>query len=261
MKLAEGAHIAWDAPQPGSTKWKSMITPSKIPAMLGISWWQSPADLFTEMLTALDQVADCGYEAQASLRTAQEKLLRDRPAHFAWGHIAEASLADWWHMRRGGHLTDGEGWHLSHLRRTDEGTHNGELTIFNADLPYPNLCSLDRMANRRVEAGEESHILECKTDPDMSSAMWQVAAQMLITGIPTASIISLHAGATPVITDLWQNPDITAWLNERCTAWNMHLIDRTTPNFEDFLAPTITPCHLTDPNLAPENPNHNPQEH
>ena len=99
-------------PRPGTPEWRSMITASKVPTLLGLSPWSSPYALWHEMYAGLEPPALEG-------------------DHLRWGNIAEQSLVGWW-------LDANPGWQ----------TNSGEITYTSDALPFPNAVTLDRRARR-----------------------------------------------------------------------------------------------------------------
>lgn len=117
-----------DAPKPGTDAWRQLVTASKVPAILGLSPWQSPYSLWHEMAGNIEP------------EPPDEK----RQAIFDWGHAAEQGIAAWWSLRN-------PDWEVS----------DGEVAITDDALPFPNLVTVDRLATHR-ETGAQ-RILEFKT--------------------------------------------------------------------------------------------------
>lgn len=193
---------------PGSETWRSTITASKIPAMLGLSPWQSPFSLWYEMAGTI----------------TPEPLEGE---HLAWGHDVEESLVRWW-------LRHNPGWQ----------TNAGEIAYTNPDLPFPNQVTLDRRARR----GRRFHILECKTardldtwgkpgEPDSVPAHYtaQTVFQMGVTGIHHCDVIVLGYG-TPEIHPIQWDPDLYAGIVTFAEDWWHSLQTGEPPALDDTVA-------------------------
>lgn len=193
---------------PGSPVWGQTITASKIPAMLGLSPWQSPYALWHEMAGYLDP----------------EPLEGD---HLDWGHDVEDSLVNWWRRKH-------PGWQ----------TNAGEIAYTDDTLPFPNQVTLDRRARR----GRRFHIIECKTaadidtwgepgDPDAVPAHYhaQVMFQMGISGIHHADVVVLGY-RVPEIHHIEWNPDMHAGMVDFAADWWQSLQDGDPPPLDDTVA-------------------------
>lgn len=249
MILREHIVQVFDPPAPGSDRWWSLITPSKIPAILGLSPWQSRRECFDRMLAARTAVADADPDRRPRHVPAGEPL-SEKPAEWVWGHCAELSLAEHWLALCGGRHS-----RLSAMLRRSDGTHTGEIAFRHTRLPFPNLATLDRLDWEG--ATDPGRILECKTDyrgTDVIPASWQVAGQMLITGIPRASLITLgHPSGLPTITDLVEDPERTTWLHGALTAWNRALISGALPDDTSPLTPPYAVgCRAVDTYTDPK---------
>ena len=205
-------HIITNPAPPGSPEWHRMISASKVPAILGLSRWQSQFALWHEMAGTV----------------SVEPLVGE---HLDWGHDVEASLAKWW-------LRHNPGWNLNVER--DGRT---ELTYTDPALPFPNVATLDRRARR----GRRFHIIECKTardidtwgqpgDPDAIPADYyaQVMFQMGVSGIRSASLVVLGFG-TPEIHPVEFDPALYDAIVARCAAWWQSLDDGTPPDLDDHV--------------------------
>lgn len=117
-----------DPPAPGTEAWRKMITASKIPAIMGLSPWQTPYSLWHEMHG----------DAEPKEPTPAQKRI------FQWGHSAELAMADYW-------AKENPEWELS----------EGEVAFTDDSLPFPNLVTVDRVATHK-ETGDQ-RILELKT--------------------------------------------------------------------------------------------------
>lgn len=159
-----------------------------------------------------------------------------------WGHCAEISLADYW-LVTCGHA----GSRLSPLHHRADRTHTGELAFRHHRLPFPNLATLDRLDYEGVL--DPGRILEFKTGftvADGGPASWQIAGQMLITGIRHASLVHLPGtGGAPGVVDLEADRVVETWLTGILTDWNRHLIAGTPPvNYGAFTPPVTYGCRI-----------------
>lgn len=149
---------------PGSPEWLRMVTASKVPAILGISRWQSQYALWHEM---------AGTVEPAPVTEQTQEL-------FDYGHAVELAAAEYWKYRN-------PGWKLS----------PGEVQYHLDDLAFPNAATIDRRASR----GRARKIVEIKSARSLEE--WgddgtgeapadytaQVLWQMLISGIHQADIV------------------------------------------------------------------------
>lgn len=157
---------------PGTTEWRKAITASKVPAILGLSQYQTRADIHLGMNGILKE----------------DTIDSVTQARFDWGHDAEDSLCKFWARYH-------EGVALS----------DGEVGYTNTDLDFPNQVLLDRVAT--FPDGTQT-ILECKTstdytkwgaegDPLPADVFAQVLAQMGISGIHSAVVIAQVGSTIP----------------------------------------------------------------
>ena len=182
-------------PPPGSPEWMRLITPSKIPAILGISPWESQFSLWHKM---------------------HGDLPAEQPSNdiFDWGHAAEDSLVNWWKLKN-------PGWR----------TNNSEIAYTNSDLPFPNLATLDRRAVR----GRRYAIIECKTTRNLdewgkpgephSVPLYyeaQVLGQMAFSNFREAYVVVLGYGVPEIHPVPWDRPTWNLIFDE-CVAWNESL--------------------------------------
>lgn len=220
-------------PAPGTPEHTTMITASKVPAILGISRFKSQYTVWHEMAGLIDP----------------EPLDEDR---MAWGHIAESSLANWWlHKHPGAKLNPRRG-----------GTF--EIAYTNDDLPFPNIATLDRRAYVATKpAGQRFHIVECKTamtlddwgrpgEEDSVPADYyaQVMFQMGVSGIHRASAVVLGPFGQPEIHDITFNQGEFDAIVDRLVDWQASLdmgiappLDPSTSTYETVrgLHPDIDP--------------------
>lgn len=171
--------IVIDPPKPGSLRHARMITASKIPVILGLTpQWQTPSELWMVMSGLVEP----------------EQLTGD---HLDWGHVAEASLVDWWKLKNPGWRTGKE-----------------EIAYTDTALPFDNLATLDR----RAVTGRAFRIIECKTS--INASLWdseeslpghvhtQVLAQMGISGIHHADVVSQLGSTVPRIFPVEWEPEL-----------------------------------------------------
>lgn len=198
--------VVSNPPQPGTSEWRRIITASKVPAILGISRFQSQYSIWHEMHGDVEP----------------EIPNRDR---MAWGHIAEASLADWWAYKHPG----------AKLNPRRAGSF--EIAYTNSDLPFENIATLDRRGFfPTASPGQRFHIVECKTA--MSFDDWgrpgeedsvpadyyaQVQFQMGVSGIHRASAMVLGPFGEPEIHPLEFREDEFAAIVDRLVEWQASL--------------------------------------
>lgn len=176
---------------PGSSEHNRIVTASKVPAILGISPWKTPAELWLEMTGTV----------------TPEALEGD---HLDFGHDSEESLCRFWARKN-------PEWALS-AGTVRSGSRERGYT--NPDLPFKNQVIIDARAIRR-RGKREHRILECKIS---ASAAWgtpgddlpahvaaQVQTQMGTSGIHQATVIALVSGDKPMVPrlyDLTFDPDL-----------------------------------------------------
>lgn len=103
--------------------------------------------------------------------------------------------------------------------------HTREFTLIPTDTPYPAQVDLDALDFEGPH--DDGRILECKTNvtrSQLESILWQIHGQMLLTGIPKATLIALTTGGGgPTITDHTVDLAISHWLNAALTVWDAAL--------------------------------------
>lgn len=171
-------HEISNPPAPGTPEWRKIVTASKIPIILGLSPFKTPAELWQEMTGLVEP----------------DVLEGD---HLAWGHLAEDSLAAFWQYKQP------QTWRLSTPRRDSRGYRTRERAYTDPDLPFDNMVSLDVVAYR----GQKRHIIECKTSnsrekwaagvPAAESA--QALSQMGISGIHNHDVVVQVGSTVPTI--------------------------------------------------------------
>ena len=199
--------------RPGSSEWRSTISSSKIPTILGLSPWNSPYALWHEMH---GDVAPAGMD---------EKRARI-------GHYAELMLVPYW-------LDDHPGWTCE---RTSELSYE---QTFTGDYGYPAVATVDAVA---TGPDGEQCIIECKTTNDMST--WgkpgdpdavpahyyaQVMWQMGVSGIHRAEIIVLGHMQTETHPVEW-DPDVFAGLVDAGADWWASLEAGDPPALDESVA-------------------------
>lgn len=206
-------------PAPGTDEWRRIISASKVPAILGLSRFQSQYAMWHEMAGNVDP-----------------KLIEGD--HLDWGHDAELSLAAWWKRHN-------PQWRLNAVRKG-----RSEVTYTNPDLPFPNLATLDRRAINltRKKAEGRYHIVECKTARDIDT--WgkpgdqdavpadyyaQVMFQMGVSGIHEASLVVLGYGV-PEIHPVTFDQQLFDGIVDRCMQWWETLQAGTPPPLDDHPA-------------------------
>lgn len=168
---------------PGTPEWRKTITASKAPAILGVSKYETPADIHLAMN---------GIRKEEPI----DEVTQER---FDWGHDAEDSLCKFWARHH-------DGVTLS----------DGEIAYKDEDLDFPNQVLLDRVA---TFPGGRQIILECKTsndhqkwgaegDPLPIDVFTQVFTQMGISGIYEAVVIVQVGSTIPRFYDLKLDVDL-----------------------------------------------------
>ncbi|GAC70804.1 YqaJ viral recombinase family protein [Gordonia soli] len=116
-------------PAPGTPEWLRQVSPSKIPALLGVSRFKSQYTVWHEM---------AGLVEPAPINEVRQD-------DFDYGHAAELAAREYW-------LYKNPGWRLS----------RGEVAYSNDAVPFPNLATLDLRASR----GSLRKVVEVKTARD-----------------------------------------------------------------------------------------------
>ncbi|EOM78037.1 hypothetical protein Rrhod_0578 [Rhodococcus rhodnii LMG 5362] len=196
---------------PGSPEWARTITASKIPAILGVSRFQSQFSLWHEMAG--------NYRREIS----DEK--RDL---FDYGHAVELAAAHYWKSKN-------PGWRLS----------PGERQFTRDDLPFANAATIDRQATR----GRARRVVEIKTARSLEE--WgddgtgevpadyaaQVIWQQYITGWhDRADLVLWPQYGMPRIYHVEYDAPIADVIVQRAAAWHQSLIDGTPPLLDDTIA-------------------------
>lgn len=209
--------------QPGSPEWLRLITPSKVPSILGVSRFKSQYTLWHEM---------AGLIAPAPVSEQQQD-------DYDYGHAAEAAAAEYWKWKN-------EGWRLS----------RGEVQLRNAELPFAHLATIDRRGSR----GRSRRVVEVKTARDLYEYgddgsgetpidyTVQVTTQQLISGWhDDADLVVWPQYGKPRIYKVPFNPQVAAAIVDRCVAWVDSLATGTPPDLDDSIT-----CYETVRALHPD---------
>lgn len=217
--------IISDPPRPGTPEWRRIVSASKVPAILGLSRWQSPLSMWLEMH------GDVTPEEPAA-----------KTERFLWGHVAELSLAEYWKAKN-------PGWYLNK-------PHNGvtEITYKAEGLPFEAIATIDRRAlsrhySPRSKDPARFHIIECKLaadldtwgrpgEPDSVPADYfaQVQFQMGVSGIPAASIVVLGPFGNPEIHEVEFDDELFKGIVARVAEFVDTLDQGTPPPLDDHPA-------------------------
>ncbi|GAA3962824.1 YqaJ viral recombinase family protein [Gordonia caeni] len=197
---------------PGSPEWLRLITPSKVPAILGVSRWQSQYALWHQMAGRLER---------SEPKAAQQD-------DFDYGHAAELAAAEYWRYKN-------PGWRIS----------RGEVQFTNPHLPFEHVATIDRRASR----GRGRRVVEIKTARDLAEYgddgtgavpqdyAAQILTQMLITGWHRqADVVLWPQYGKPRIYQVGWDADVAAVIVDRCTAWVESLAAGTPPDLDDSVS-------------------------
>lgn len=202
---------------PGSPEWLRTITASKIPAILGVSRWQSQWALWHEM---------AGLIEPAPIDQATQDM-------FDEGHALEAASLALWRRKY-------PDWQVSH----------GEVEYRRDDLPFPMVATIDNRATRRgyPVGAKHSHILETKSARSLEE--WgddgsgdapvdyivQVVAQMGISGLRSAEILLWPRYGGPRFYPVKWDSEMWDHIVDKCRAWHDSLQAGTPPALDDSVA-------------------------
>lgn len=209
---------------PGSSEWLKLITPSKVPSILGVSRFKSQYTLWHEM---------AGLVEPSPISEGQQD-------DFDYGHAAEMAAAEYWKYKN-------PGWLIS----------RGEVQLSNEALPFPNLVTVDRRGVR----GSHRRVVEVKTARDLEE--WgdegsgetpadyaaQVSAQMVFTGWTkqAGNIVLWPQYGKPKIYVVEFKPAVAEWIVNECVAWMESLRTLTPPPLDDSVT-----CYETVKALHPD---------
>lgn len=205
--------------KPGSLEWLKIITPSKVPSILGVSRWKSQRELWLEM---------AGIIEPAPISEAKQD-------DFDYGHAVELAAREYWLYKANRGLEDGKGWRLS----------RGEVQYSDPDLPFGNLATVDLRASigskrRCVEVKKSRSLEEWGDDgtgvvPQDYAA--QVMTQMLITGWHgQADLVLWPQFGMPRIYVIEWDQDVADWIVEQCVAWTESLAAKEPPPLDDSVS-------------------------
>ena len=197
---------------PGSPEWLRLITPSKVPSILGVSRFKSQYTLWHEMAGRIEP---------AVIKDAQQD-------DFDYGHAAEMAAAEYWKYKN-------PGWRIS----------RGEVQLRNPALPFAHLATIDRRGSR----GRARRCVEVKTARDLAEFgddgtdaipqdyAVQILTQMMISGWhATADLVLWPQFGKPKIYHLDYNADLAALIVDRCTAWVASIAAGTPPELDDSVS-------------------------
>ena len=196
---------------PGSAEWLRTITASKIPAILGISRWNSQYALWHQMAGNIT-----------------ETISEAKQENYDYGHAAELAASEFWKLRN-------PGWRLS----------REEVQYSRKDLPFANAATIDRRGSR----GSKRRVVEVKTARDL--AEWgddgsgecpadyaaQVLWQQFITGWhDTANIVLWPQYGMPRIYDIEFDSRIADAILARVIEWQKSLDEGVAPELDDSVS-------------------------
>lgn len=210
--------------EPGSPEWVSIITPSKVAAILGVSRWESPYRLWHRMKGLVD--------------------LEPPKDIFDMGHDFEPAMAAMW-------LRKNPGWRLS----------AGEVQLLaSPQIGYPAAATLDRRACR----GRARRIVEFKmarhmedwgdfgTDQAPADYVAQVIAQQAFTGYTRhpAHLVVLGPYFKAHTYVIGYDEQVAAMIHRRCREFWESLADGQPPDLDDSL-PTYQCVRELHPDINP----------
>lgn len=208
-----------DMIKPGSPEWLKVITPSKVPSILGVSRWKSQRELWLEM---------AGLIEPAPISEAKQD-------DFDYGHAVELAAREYWLYKTNGGPADGNGWRLS----------RSEVQVRNQALPFDNLATVDL----RASIGSKRRCVEVKTARSLEE--WgddgsgevpqdyaaQCMTQMLITGWhEQADLVLWPQYGKPRIYVVEWDQGVADWIVERCVEWVESLAMNEPPPLDDSVS-------------------------
>ncbi|MDV6271084.1 YqaJ viral recombinase family protein [Rhodococcus globerulus] len=197
---------------PGSPEWHAMVTPSKVPPILGISRWQSQ---FTAWHIAAGNLPP-------------ERIGDAKQDDFDYGHAAELAAAEYWKFKN-------PGWRLS----------RGEIQYTDDSLEFANAATIDRRASR----GSLRRIVEVKTARSLEE--WgddgsgevpadyaaQVIMQQRISGLTApADVVLWPQYGKPRIYTIEYDPRIAAAILMAIRRWHTSLYIERPPALDDTVS-------------------------
>ncbi|AMU76918.1 hypothetical protein BKG58_09965 [Mycobacteroides abscessus subsp. abscessus] len=198
--------------EPGSPGWLKVVTPSKVPSILGISRWKSQYTLWHEM---------AGIITPAPISVARQD-------DFDYGHACELAAREYWKFKN-------PGWRIS----------QGEVQCSNDDLPFANLATIDLRGSR----GSLRRVVEVKTARDLGEFgddgsgelprdyAAQILAQMLITGWhETADLVCWAQYGKPRIYHVEWNQKVADGIAEACLQWERSIANGSRPALDNTVS-------------------------
>lgn len=198
--------------EPGSPEWLKIITPSKVPSILGISRWKSQYTLWHEMAGIIEPAP----------------ISEARQDDFDYGHACELAAREYWKFKN-------PGWRISQR----------EVQISNPDLPFPNLATVDLRGSR----GATRRVVEVKTARDLGEFgddgsgeiprdyAAQILMQMLITGWhETADLVCWAQYGKPRIYHVEWDAEIADAVVSHCVLWVRALADGIKPALDNTIS-------------------------
>lgn len=198
--------------EPGSPEWVRIITPSKVPSILGISRWKSQYTLWHEM---------AGIVEPAPISDARQD-------DFDYGHACELAAREYWKFKN-------PGWRISQR----------EVQLTNHDLPFDNLATVDLRGSR----GQLRRVVEVKTARDLGEFgddgsgeiprdyAAQILMQMLITGWhDRADLVCWPQYGKPRIYHVEWDAEIADAVVQHCLAWTRSLADGDKPELDNTVS-------------------------
>ncbi|WP_074292009.1 YqaJ viral recombinase family protein, partial [Mycobacteroides abscessus] len=198
--------------EPGSPEWLKVITPSKVPSILGISRWKSQFTLWHEMAGVIEPAP----------------ITAARQDDFDYGHACELAAREYWKFKN-------PGWRIS----------QGEVQCSNDDLPFANLATIDLRGSR----GSLRRVVEVKTARDLGEFgddgsgelprdyAAQILAQMLITGWhETADLVCWAQYGKPRIYHVEWNQKVADAIAEACLQWERSIANGSRPALDNTVS-------------------------
>ena len=200
-----------DSLKPGSPTWVRTITASKVPAILGMSRFQSQFSLWHEM---------AGLVEPAPVTEAKQEL-------FDYGHAVEVAAAEYWRFRN-------PGWRLS----------RSEVAYTDPALPFPNQVTIDRRASRgssrRIVEMKSARSLEDWGDDGSGETPADYAAQVItqqhISGLTAdADLVLWPTYGHPRVYTIVYDRAVAEHIVERCAAWWESIKSGNPPELDDSI--------------------------
>lgn len=199
------------APEPGSPEWGRIITASKVPAIIGVSPWESPRSLWLKMKGAIPW--DDGGNQQAKAR----------------GNYLEAGVLAWWldqHPEITSHATqvhlsrDLDGFTGAATLDAHAATRDGELVAAEAKTS----SQADEWGQPGTEEIPVHYLTQC---------YWQMAVDPGLTRVYVPMLGPFLRFAEYVVE---RDDDIITDLIDRCAAFHASLTDDEPPDLDDHPA-------------------------